>query len=106
VAPGVRLLDTPLFPAEWKEAAQAVAQSLQVYEMAPLDWTFISPPLHIEPGVRTGHFRMGENQLLKDSRGESHISMEDFAVAMLNEAGCVEKLKALILRSFLGSQKI
>jgi putative NADH-flavin reductase len=50
------------------------------------DWSYISPPAMLEPGLRTGNFRLGTNELLVDKNGVSAISMEDFAVAMLNEA--------------------
>ncbi|AZN36089.1 hypothetical protein [Iodobacter ciconiae] len=46
----------------------------------------LSPSAHLEPGARTGQFRLGGDQLLLDAQGESRISVEDFAVAMLNEA--------------------
>jgi uncharacterized protein len=50
-----------------------------------LSWTFLSPSATIAPGERTGQFRLGTDQLLKDAKGESWISVEDYAVAMLNE---------------------
>jgi hypothetical protein len=48
-------------------------------------WTVVTPPTNIEPGTRTGKFRVGRHVLLKDAKGESRISMEDFAVALLDE---------------------
>jgi putative NADH-flavin reductase len=48
-------------------------------------WTFLSPSANIVPGERTGKFRLGTEQLLVDAQGRSAISMEDFAVAMLDE---------------------
>ena len=50
-----------------------------------LDWVFLSPSASLVPGQRTGIFRIGKDELLTDAKGESHISTEDFAVAMLNE---------------------
>ena len=50
-----------------------------------LDWTVLSPSAHIEPGQRTGVFRLGSEQLLVDAKGESRISLEDYAVAMIDE---------------------
>jgi putative NADH-flavin reductase len=41
--------------------------------------------LLVAPGERTGHFRLGGDQLLRDAQGKSHISMEDFAIAMVDE---------------------
>lgn len=51
-----------------------------------VDWTYLSPPGRILPGNRTGVFRVGGNELLRNDKGESAISMEDYAVAVINEA--------------------
>jgi putative NADH-flavin reductase len=50
-----------------------------------LDWTAISPAASIQPGARTGRFRLGLDHLIEDAQGESKISREDFAVAILDE---------------------
>jgi putative NADH-flavin reductase len=50
-----------------------------------LDWTAISPAASIQPGERTGKFRLGLDHLVEDAKGESKISREDFAVAILDE---------------------
>lgn len=50
-----------------------------------ISWTVLTPPTNIEPGTRTGKFRIGKDVLLKDAQGESRISTEDFAVALLDE---------------------
>jgi putative NADH-flavin reductase len=50
-----------------------------------LDLTFLSPSADFAPGERTRHFRLGGDQLLRDAQGKSHISMEDFAIAMVDE---------------------
>ena len=50
-----------------------------------LDWTAISPAASIQPGKRTGKFRLGKDHLLEDAQGQSLISREDFAVAILDE---------------------
>jgi putative NADH-flavin reductase len=83
VAPGVRLLDSPDFPAEWKDDALELAAALEYYRaIDDIDWTFVSPAAVIEPGERTGRYRLGGDQLLSDHSGESKISAEDFAVAI------------------------
>ena len=41
----------------------------------------------ISPGERTRQFRFGTDQILTDAEGESHISVEDYAVAMVDELG-------------------
>jgi putative NADH-flavin reductase len=87
VAPGLELIDTPQFPPAWKPVALAHRNVLHLYlDEKELEWTYASPAALIEPGKRTGKFRWGENQLLTDPEGNSRISMEDFAVAILEEA--------------------
>lgn len=85
VSPGVQLLDTPDFPAAHKKTADAHRKALVILESCPFSWTCVSPPAEINEGIRTERYRIGTNQLLVDARGESHISMEDFAVAVLDE---------------------
>ena len=86
VAPGVQLVDTPDFPAEWKATALAARDFLNVLRgKKNLDWTYLSPSAFIEPGARTGKFRLGTDQLLLDDKGESRISNQDYAVALIDE---------------------
>lgn len=86
VAPGVQLLDTPQFPAEYKPTAEGARQALALLRAeADLDWTMLSPSAVIAPGQRTGQFRLGADQLLANAQGESRISVEDYAVAFINE---------------------
>lgn len=86
VAPGVRLVDTPEFPEEWKQDALAQATSLELYRgVNDLDWTYVSPAALIEAGGRSGHYRTGRDQLLVDEDGESRITYADFASAVVDE---------------------
>lgn len=86
VAPGVRLMDTPTFPAVWKGIAKAHSDALEIYKgEIYLDWTYLSPAAFIEPGQRTGQYRTGTDELVTNEQGESRISTEDFAVAVLDE---------------------
>ncbi len=84
-APGIQLVDTPDFPQEWRAIALAHRDALAVFRTADLDWTYVSPAAFIQPGERTGKYRIGTDRLLTDKKGESRISMEDFAVAFLDE---------------------
>ncbi|MGH8219681.1 MAG: NAD(P)-dependent oxidoreductase [Steroidobacteraceae bacterium] len=85
-SPGVRLLDTPGFPDVIKvEAAPAALALDRIREEKTLEWTFLSPSIMLVPGERTGKFRIGGDQVLKDAQGESRISQEDLAVALLDE---------------------
>ena len=86
VSPGVQLVDSPDFPAQWKQSALAARDGLALMRaQTELDWTMLSPSAYIHPGERTGSFRLGTDQLLVSARGKSEISLEDFAVAMLDE---------------------
>ena len=83
VAPGVRLIDTPEFPEEHKAESAQGAEALAVYrDVGDLDWTFVSPAAYIHPGERTGRYRLGGDQLLRDANGNSEISAEDYAIAI------------------------
>jgi hypothetical protein len=87
VAPGVQLVDAPQFPAAFKGIALAHRDALEVFRAAKtnVDWTNISPAALIEPGERTGQYRTGTDQLLVNDKGESRITAEDYAVALLDE---------------------
>jgi len=50
-----------------------------------LDWSFISPPLNLVEGPKTGKFRIGKDNPIFDEKGESKISVGDLAVAILDE---------------------
>lgn len=87
VAPGVKLVETPEFPDFIKPIALAHQEALEIYlEEEDLNWTNLSPAALIEPGTRTGKYRTGTDQLVTDEQGNSRISAEDYAVAMLDEA--------------------
>ena len=86
VAPGKLLMDTPEFPAAWKSLAKSAADALAVYRREKvLEWTYLSPAGFIEPGDRTGKYRTGDDTLVTDGQGKSFISMEDYAVAVVDE---------------------
>jgi hypothetical protein len=85
VAPGVQLIDAPDFPDAWKAIALAHRDVLPVLRQADLDWTYFSPAAMIQPGTRTGKFRLGGTRLVADDHGESKISAEDYAVALVDE---------------------
>lgn len=87
VTPGQRLVDQPDFPAEWKDGALKTAAFLdQLRGEADIDWVFVSPAAMIAPGERPGTYRIGGDQLMMGDDGQSRISIEDYAVAMLDEA--------------------
>jgi putative NADH-flavin reductase len=87
VSPGVQWIDTPAFPAEWKAEAAAQVEALKIFRAmgGSNEWTFLCPPALLEHGHRTWRYRTGGDQLLTDEKGDSRISVEDFAVAVLDE---------------------
>ncbi|MES2321542.1 MAG: NAD(P)-dependent oxidoreductase [Pseudomonadota bacterium] len=86
VAPGVQLIDTPGFPEQYKATAEGARQALALLRAEQsLNWTMLSPSAVIAPGQRTGVYRIGGDQLLADAGGNSQISVEDFAKALVDE---------------------
>ncbi|WP_299488338.1 NAD(P)H-binding protein [Acaryochloris sp. IP29b_bin.137] len=87
---GTTVIDDPKFlPAAWRDIGQACIDQLEVCRTeTKVDWAYLSPPALLQPGKRTGNYRLGTDDLLIDSQGESTITMEDLAVALLDEAEC------------------
>ena len=86
VGPGQQVMDTPSFPAQWKATAEGARDALKLLKQEQdLDWTMLSPSALLEPGTRTGKFRLGTDQLIVDDKGDSKISLQDYAAAMIDE---------------------
>ncbi len=87
VAPGLQLVDTPEFPAQYKQGALAAREALrQLQKENTLDWSFVSPPIGLAPGERTGNYRIGADELLPGAGGQpAGISAADLAVAIVDE---------------------
>jgi len=81
----VQLVDTPSFPAAWKPIALAHREALSILKGSSLEWSALSPAALIGPGERTGKFRLGDTALVVDEKGDSRISAEDYAVALVDE---------------------
>ncbi|OHV59933.1 epimerase [Pseudofrankia sp. BMG5.36] len=98
VAPGVRIIDVADIPDVYKREALAQADLLDLIraDADDLEWTYISPGGTIEPGKRTGVFRVGDDQLLVDDEGNSRISSEDYAVALVDELEKGENIRRRI----------
>lgn len=88
-SPGVIRLDAPGYPEQFRPSGLAQKAALEMYEACDLDWTYVSPPIMIQPGKRLGTYRIGGKEVLYDADGKSRISIEDFAVALCDvlEAG-------------------
>ncbi len=85
-APGVQLVDTPEFPEQWKQGALAAREALNLIRLeTSLDWTFLSPAVHLEPGERRGSYRVSLDTPVMDANGPAHVSTADLAVAIVDE---------------------
>ncbi|MDO9258787.1 MAG: NAD(P)-dependent oxidoreductase [Polaromonas sp.] len=87
VAPGLQLVDTPEFPAQYKQGALAAREALnELKKETTLDWSFVSPPIGLAPGERTGKYRVGADDLLPGQGDQpAGISVADLAVAIVDE---------------------
>jgi hypothetical protein len=85
VASGVTLLESGHLPEAWKPIATSHSKVLALLKASDIDWTYFSPAAYFEPGTRTGTFRLGKDQLISNAQGESRISFEDYAIALVDE---------------------
>jgi uncharacterized protein len=85
VAPGVTLLSSGQLPAPWIPIATSHAKALDLLKTSDIPWTYFSPAGFFEPGQRTGKFRLGKDRLIADDKGDSRISYEDYAIALVDE---------------------
>ena len=85
VSPGVSLINSGKLPPEWLPIARSHVKALELLRSSDIDWTCLSPSAYFGPGERTGKFRLDSDSLLTAENGESTISMEDYAIAMVDE---------------------
>jgi uncharacterized protein len=85
VAPGVTVRESGHLPKEWMPIVDAHIQVLKNLRQSDINWTYFSPAAFFEPGERTGKFRLGKDDLIADAQGNSRISFEDYAVALVDE---------------------
>jgi len=89
IKPGLQLIDTPQFPAEYKRGASAARDYLnEIRQEKELEWTFFSPAIlmnHETAGVRRGHYRLGLDNPVFDADGKSVLSVPDLALAIVDE---------------------
>ncbi|TJZ63439.1 NAD(P)-dependent oxidoreductase [Sphingobacterium olei] len=85
----IQLVNTPDFPQDFKPGALAAAEYLKFVELENgLDWTFFSPAIEMNAdtsGIRTGKYRTGLDNPVFDNKGRSSLSVEDLAVAIVDE---------------------
>jgi uncharacterized protein len=89
VSPGVRLIDTDAVPEEFRAEGGEHADALAVYraEAGDLDWVVVRPAAIFQPGERTGTYRTTGDELPVEDDGQSRVSFEDYAVALVDELG-------------------
>lgn len=90
VKPGVRLMDTGTLPEAWMPGVKSLGEFYLniLAKEKDIDWVFFSPAGNLgnmRQGVRTGKYRLGKDDMLFDEKGESFISVEDYAAAMIDE---------------------
>lgn len=85
VAPGVTLLESGHLPEAWRGIASSHVKALSELKDSDVNWTYFAPAAFFGPGERTGKFRLGTDTLISDSAGQSRISMEDYAIALVDE---------------------
>ncbi len=90
VAPGVRLAETDALPEAWIPGVKSMYEFYleTVSKEQDIDWVYLAPAGNLgnmTTGERTGKYRMGTDTMLTDAEGNSFISVEDYAVAMVDE---------------------
>ncbi len=88
VKPGIRMIDTETIPDRIRPGVESLGKFyLEVLlKEKEIDWVFFSPAGSLDPGQRTGKYRLGKDDLIVNGKGESHISVQDYAKAMIDEA--------------------
>lgn len=86
---GKEFIDSSRWNPEFDPYKPAILGTRALYYLlkdeTDLDWVFLAPSEWLRPGSRTGEFRYGHNDLLVDAQGRSAISLEDYAMAMIEE---------------------
>ena len=85
--PGTLAIDDPtIVPPAWKDVAQASLDQFRACQAHRYQgWVYLSPPAIFGPGDAAGSYRRGTTTLLRDAHGESRISPEDLALAVVDE---------------------
>lgn len=86
-APGLRVVDSGAIPTEIMGGVKSLGKFYleTLNNEKDIDWVFFSPAGVLEPGEATGTYRLGKDDLIVDSNGNSHITVGDYAKAMVDE---------------------
>ena len=103
-APGKMVMDADDVPAKLLPGIKSLGEFYlnTLRKENDIDWIFLSPAANMTPGERTGKFRIGKDDLVVDVNGDSNISVEDYAVAMVDELE--QKHKAISEKDFFKFQ--
>jgi uncharacterized protein len=85
VAPGVTLIASGYLPEVYLPIAKSHEKALGILKASGINWTYFSPAAYFVPGERTGKFRLGTTNLIANEQGESRISFDDYAIALVDE---------------------
>lgn len=87
VSPDKTIIDAGEIPENILPGVKALSEVLKNYLIPEknIDWIFLSPAATLKPGMRTGKYRLGKDNLIIDEKGESEISVQDYAKAMIDE---------------------
>ena len=91
VAPDLQVIDTPDFPREIYDGANAARHLLaDLKQRDDVNWAFVSPPARLgaDGGFseeRTGTYRLGKDDLLMDGELPAGISVADLAIAIADD---------------------
>ncbi|MDR1562849.1 MAG: NAD(P)-dependent oxidoreductase [Dysgonamonadaceae bacterium] len=87
VAPGLRVVDSGAIPDEIMGGVKSLGEFYlnTLMNEKNIDWVFFSPAGSLEPGERTANYRLGKDDLIVNEKGESKISVQDYAKAMVDE---------------------
>lgn len=86
-APGLRVVDSGAIPAEIMGGVRSLGEFYldTLSKEKAIDWVFFSPAGSLEPGEASGVYRLGKDDLIVDSEGNSRITVGDYAKAMVDE---------------------
>lgn len=87
-APGLRVVDSGAIPEEIMGGVRPLGDFYlnTLMNEKDIDWVFFSPAgVFDQQGKKTGNYRLGKDDLIVDAEGNSHISLQDYADAMVNE---------------------
>ena len=86
---GKEYIDSSLWNADFDPYRQSILGTRALYYLlkpeTEIDWVFFAPSMWLRPGERTGKFHYGKDDMLFGPDGASHISLEDYALAMIDE---------------------